>query len=367
MNLRKTMLIDACISDQFPNQLKGLVVSPPAKGYPDKWMTERIHLVFLRDILTGIEIDNLRSAICDNSQFACNHVAGQKLDASPNRGVRVMADNTNALKTFAWTAHASKASITVESSAEPFPLGLRDCIGTIRAHIKTVCPGVDETDDGFATLAVVNRYDNVCNRISPHEDDQPWYADPCIFASITFYEKDLMNPDFGARFFIKHSNGDNVRVHLPDASLLVMSAKITHEVRPPPKKLHPHFVTRYNATLRNLHKDPLLRYMGYANHFRYYGNPQRMVVPQDLVDNPDVVTLAKRFKSVQRRDVTNTVDIVAGDSVSNRTKRKREYRDALTKYYSTGEPKHKKLMKTVLSKTNVVLEAMQHVCAELHV
>lgn len=360
------MPIDACISDHSPNQLQDFVMSPAAKGYPDKWMTERIHLVFLRDILTGIEIDNLRSAICDNSQFACNHVAGQKLDASPNRGVRVMADKTNASKTFAWTAHASKASVTMESSAEPFPPGLTDCIGKIRAHIKTVCPGVDEADDGFATLAVVNRYDNVCNRISPHEDDQPWYADPCIFASITFYEKDLEHPDFGARFFVKHINGDNVRVHLPDASLLVMSAKITHEVRPPPKKLHPHYVTRYNATLRNLHKDPFLRYMGYANHFRYYGNPQRMVVPQGLVDNPDIVALAERFKSIHRHSVSNKMVIAIGESVSNRAKRKREYRDTLTEYYSSCEPQHKRLMKTTLSKSNVVLEAMQHVCTELH-
>ena len=65
--------------------------------------------------------------------------------------------------------------------------------------------------------------------------------------------------------------------------------------------------------------------------------------------------------------VSNKMDITIGDSVSNRAKRKREYRDKLTKHYSTGDSQHKRLMKTVLSKSNVVLEAMQHVCAEFHV
>lgn len=355
------------------NELEKCVLSKKC-CYPDNWMKERMSLVLLKDILHEEEVESLRRSICDSSKFTFGHVAGQKLGASPNRGVRVMCDVESASKSFAWTAHASRASTTVTSSAEPFPPGLMNCIGKLKNYIKRVCPTVDSSDQGFATLAVANSYNSSKHRIAPHTDDQPWYAEPCIFASLTFYDGELNHPDSGSRFFIKHENGDSVRVHLPDASMLVMSARIVHEVRPSIKSLQNPFVTRYNVTLRNLHSDPVLRYLGYANHFRYYGTPTSLIVPDDLSNDQSIRDLKARFQTVRdikMRDIKikndsnseekndSTLQIVKGSTASMRLKRKRECRELLLERYP--DPSRKRAMKCVISKSNVVLEALEDV------
>ena len=278
------------------------------KRQPSKWLLDRIHL----SDLEGFDVESYHEEVV-NLPYINNHVGGSG-KSSPPRGVCVIGGKDKIEKTW-WTASQNTNNITLESETVFYPEKIKPLIPILIEKLKEKFPNAPISEATFA-LAVANKYNvGTKNKIAPHTDDQPWYASPPVFASVTTFPNGEPE-DYRAtfRFQVLDEGFDiptYVDLFLHHSSICLMRADVTHRVLPPLLKFKNHKV-RCNLTFRNLvsqESDPLGFVMAMSNHYRYYGNPSRMIIPNN-VKTPEL--LVQRYKTINpefkivRKEVSKT-------------------------------------------------------------
>ena len=264
-------------------------------GAPSQYITDNV-------IIYKLDDQDLQESIC-SLNFISNHVGGHGTN-SPRRGVCVfgnsLTDGTAQIPITHWTASMNASHITVSTETTPMPQSIQNAV----PHF------VDLTAKHFphATISTATYCLGVANCYSPdsdhticaHTDAQTWYAGPTpVFASITYYpDGEPEKPEHCHRFQIYDDVTKTWRfLHLRHNTLCIMRSDIYHRVIPPIAKFrNKNFGRRrINVTLRNLvhpSTNPLGYYQAVSNHFRYYGKPISITLPNDtqIEDHLDLFT-----------------------------------------------------------------------------
>lgn len=289
--------------------------------------------------------------------FIFGHVSGRG-DGSPQRGVLVMGDSTfeespKVIHKTYWTLSQNHSNISLESATTPYPNSVSKIVPEITKYMKESFPDAPISPATYA-LAVGNWYEvGGDHTISGHTDDQPWYASPPVFASITTFPKGVPDDWRETYRFQVFDPGHSkyIDLYLADESVCMMRADIMHRVLPPLKSVYTH-KPRVNITFRNLvspYTDPLGYTLAMANHYRYYGVPLRVLIPKD-VKEPEI--LIERYRKINNNLKVNKLNLTR----EQRNKKKKELRAETVKLYKNiGE----KLDKNMISKSNVVLESLE--------
>lgn len=347
----------------FPLPIDISSICPDGK-LATSWMSERIFIFDVGDLLGSQETQDLQKAVC-GLPFIYDHVGGLGTN-SPQRGVcvignRLLDETSDPIEYTHWTASQNSSHITLTTETVPLPYEV----------IKIIQPLVELTKENFPEapissstycLGVVNEYrKNYKDNISPHTDAQPWYANPPVFASITYYPDGQPKvPDACFRFKILDESVNEWRfVHLPHNSLCLMRADVTHQVSAPLEKYKSMFRRRINITLRNLvpcQSNPLGFAMALANHYRYYGKPISLTIPQetDVAKHDDLIRrycrLARQVETAEEFKI-----IRSGFTSTERKKLHSQYRQILKHIYSENQLDDSDIT-NILSKSNVVIE-----------
>jgi hypothetical protein len=252
---------------------------------PSNWLVSKINLSF-------IESPEYHKSVV-SLPFIYEHVGGSG-KSTPPRGVCTVGGGEKVERTW-WTASQNHSDITLESETLFYPAAISSVIPTLIDRLRVNFPEAPISEDTFI-LAVANHYQvETKNKISPHTDDQPWYASPPFFASITTFP-DGEPEDYRSTFrFQVLDEGFNpakfIDLYLPHSSVCIMRADITHRVLPPLSSF-PNHKTRYNLTFRNIVSsllDPLGFIMAMSNHYRYYGKPMRMLIQEETKEPEDLI------------------------------------------------------------------------------
>ena len=173
-----------------------------------------------------------------------------------------------------WTSSQQTSPIVLQSKTTTMPPALRILSQLLIPYLKETFPDAPISPATFA-LFVANEYvPNNKHTICEHTDDQPWYADPPVFASITFFPDGPPEHESATfRFQIRDEPSGKIKnVYLPDASICMMRADVKHRVLPPLKKFK-NPKRRINLTFRNLvsqKADSLGFIMAFANHLFHF-------------------------------------------------------------------------------------------------
>lgn len=345
------------------------VLSPLSSFCPDgiepsQWMLERIFVFDLSNILNPQQCQDLQDSIC-GLNFIYDHIGGLGTN-SPQRGVAVVGDrllspNSKPIKHTHWTASQNASQITTTSQTQPLPDGVLPLVQPLIGLTQQYFPDAPISSATYA-LGVANEYriDHKDN-ISPHTDAQPWYADPPVFASITYYpdgQPDI--PDACFRFKIYDDSTKQWRfVHLPHNSLCLMRADVTHRVLAPFVKYKHMFKRRINMTLRNLvckETNPLGFAMAMANHYRYYGKPIKVKLPSDCPIDKHL-DLLQRYQSLANRVGTgDRFSIVQSNYTSTQKKDIHSILRLKLKELYRENNLNQSDIDNILGKSNVVIE-----------
>lgn len=330
------------------------------------WMCDNIVVFDCNQLLTEQQAHNLQHAIV-HLDYIRNHIGGRGTN-SPQRGVcvvgdRLLRDGAQPIAHTHWTASQNASNITLTTQTTPLPSEIVPVIDPLVTCLRHCFPDAPVSSSTFC-LGVANKYmPGYKDTISAHTDDQPWYASPPVFASITYYpDGQPSDPKQCYRFQIFDITSQTWRfVHLPHNSICLMRADISHRVLPPlsSKGLTK---TRINMTLRNLvgfDTNPLGFAMALANHYRYYGKPVRVILPQDLDYIPHI-PLLKKYKALAKQVGTSNVFKIVKSSMTRdqwkqHHKQLREYIKHLYSYHKLDYQD----IDNILSKTNVVLQTTQ--------
>jgi hypothetical protein len=289
-----------------------------------------------------------------NLPFIYNHVAGDPKN-SPNRGVCVQIKDKKHFDRGSWTLSKNKSNCTLVTNTVIMEDGLKQLIPHITDVAKTNFDTFKVSDGNFA-LFVANKYNKgTKEKINPHTDDQAWYPDPAVFASVTFFpEGEPENPLDTFRFKIRDPETNKyIEAFLPHGSVCLMCANIEHQVVPPANASNS--IPRINLTYRNLIDpkiDPVGYLIGISNHFRYYGIPNKAIIPKDVYSNSkdEIDSILYKYKSINNE---LQVDIVS--DTSDRKKRKNIIKNRLREKYTTqGLTQH-----VTPYRGNVVLELLE--------
>ena len=331
-----------------------------------EWMYENIFICSLEQI--GIDTDTVNDLRDEMNYlpFIYNHVGGLGTN-TPRRGVCVVGNQTLRKKdqesiivdTTSWTSSQNKSNCILVSKTAKMPDNMNLIIPNLIAITEDIFPNVPISTSTYALLVANEYLPGHKHTISPHTDDQPWYADPPVFASVTFFPDGRpSHPNATYRFqILDESDNTWKNVFLDDATVCIMRADVTHRVLPPLVKYKNQTKRRLNATYRNLsdpNKDPLGFQMAMANHYRYYGIPLEIRIPSD-VQPP--LELIKRYQNLNPNIKINILPQTKGQRRENHKKLKIE----LEKQYKYKFPSK------MASKTNVVLETTEKALKMLNV
>lgn len=335
---------------------------------PSSWLQGRIFVCQLSDIGISLRRISEYTEQIHNSEFIYDHVGGM-VKNSPKRGVYVFgneAGNIKIDKTY-WTASQNSSNITLVSETTSYPSEVKRIIPNLAKYMSDCFPDAPVSGSTFS-LTVVNRYDaceengryegeNTCNcqhKIAPHTDAQPWYASPPVFASITTFPEGQPS-DYRATYRFQVLDEGYIKpkwvdVFLQHESVCMMRADITHRVLPPLKSFRPHR-SRVNATFRNLsceRSDPLGFVLAMGNHYRYYGIPKKLIIPSGCSASQDILDKYER--------INPNLEIEETLHSQDRKEKKADLRRKIARLYEGGGYV---LDKTMMSKTNVTLEALE--------
>jgi hypothetical protein len=328
-----------------------VVYKPKNDYWPDKqpsdWLLNRVYISQMTSF-KEIDVDSYHNAVIE-LPFIYNHVGGSG-KSSPPRGVCVVGGKEKVSKTW-WTASQNNNNITLESETRSYPQEIKQIVPVLISQLGKFFPDAPISEDTFS-LAVANHYQiGTRNKIAPHTDDQPWYASPPVFASITtFPEGEPKDYRSTFRFQVLDEGYETptyINLFLKHSTICLMRADVTHRVLPPLKKFANHKI-RYNLTFRNLvssKSDPLGYIMAMSNHYRYYGKPVRLIIPLK-VESPNL--LFERYKSLNS-DMTVTKTKIAKDQ-------KKKARSSVIKYYARNSLV---LNLKMLNKSNVTLKCLE--------
>ena len=151
------------------------------------WLDERIHVFSLDDLCDSATVTDAADTVRD-LPFIYNHVGGLGTN-SPRRGVCVVGDGAEGWKvdTTSWTASQNASNVVATASTVPLPSGIAALVPTCKALTARHFPDAPLSGASFC-LGVANEYRQGSDHtICPHTDAQPWYADPPVFVSLTFF------------------------------------------------------------------------------------------------------------------------------------------------------------------------------------
>jgi len=336
----------------------------PDDENPSKWILDRIFVVNLGDILNPQQCQDLQSSIC-GLNFIYGHIGGQGTN-SPQRGVAVVGDRllspgSEPITHTHWTASQNASQITTTTQTQPLPDGIFPLIDPLIKLTRKHFPDAPISSATYS-LGVANEYrPDYKDNISPHTDDQKWYASPPVFASITYYpdgQPEIPNACFRFKVY-DESVKKWVFVHLPNNSMCLMRADVKHQVLAPFVKYKGMFKRRINMTLRNLvppETNPLGFAMAMANHYRYYGRPIKIKLPADsVIENH--LPLLRRYRELSTQVGTSDIFSIVKSNLTSSQRRQLhlKFREKLRQLYQ-----ERKLDQVdidhILSKSNVVIE-----------
>jgi hypothetical protein len=308
---------------------------------PSEWLLSRVNLSFM-------DSPEYHQAVVD-LPFIYSHVGGSG-KTTPPRGVCTVGGREKVKRTW-WTASQNRSDVTLESETLSYPDEISSIIPSIVDKLRDNFPEAPISEDTFL-LAVANHYQvGTQNKISPHTDDQPWYASPPFFASITTFP-DGEPHDYRATFRFQVldegvSPNKFVDLYLRHSSVCIMRADITHRVLPPISSL-PNHKARYNLTFRNIvssELDPLGFIMAMSNHYRYYGKPMKMLIPEGTEEPEDLI---ERYRELNPQLKVFFVPV----------EDKKLLRKSLIEYYKANDLR---LNLEMLSKSNVTSSCIKWV------
>jgi len=315
-----------------------------------EWLSNNIYIKKLNEMknIDNNFMKNLKDEL-DNLDFIRNHVGGHGTN-SPQRGVCVMGncdlDRSNIVKETYWTLTQKKNNVTLCSRTQEMPKYLFMLAKILLKSLKNKFPDTPLSLSSFSLFVgneyIPGKYDRICE----HTDDQPWYASPPVFASLTYFpdgEPDNINSTF--RFQIRDKTDNKIKdLYLPDMSICLMRADIMHRVLPPLKKYKNH-KRRINLTFRNIVSrkiNPLGYRLAFANHYRYYGIPIKILCPENVsIDNK----IINKYKEINKE-----IKIIEVDNCEIRRMSKKRNLEILESKYPTKFPR------IMSKKSNVVLE-----------
>ena len=326
------------------------------KDPPSDWLIPRIFLTDLKSLnISDYDIESYNEYI-KSAPFIIDHVGGSGI-SSPQRGVLVIGNTSGdyTMEESFWTSSQNTSNITLVSKTVEYPEEVSCLIPSLKSYMNE-CFSSSPISDSTFSLAVANHYMvGYKHKICAHTDAQPWYASPPVFASITTFPNGIPK-DYRSTFRFQvldegYTPPKFIDLFLDQDSVCMMRADVTHRVLPPLKSQKKHY-PRINITFRNLvplKQDPLGYVLAVSNHYRYYGIPKKLILPQD-VDIP--IDLYNRYKKLNP-------DLIVSRYKKNNEKiknKKKKLRIKLKKFY-----KEKGLMynEKMASKTNVVMEALK--------
>lgn len=320
---------------------------------PTEWLSSRVCLSWL-----PVDFWNAADAAA-NLPFVHGHVGGHGTN-SPQRGVCVQCVDSAANIVGHWTLTQNKSQCTLATKAVAMDSTLSAVVPTLKKISEQNFPDTPISEASFS-LFVANEYlPGRQHTICDHTDDQDWYPSPPIFASLTFFPDGPPSDPRETFRFQLFDEGDKTwkDVHLPDRSVCMMRADIRHRVLPPLSKYANECVRRINLTYRNLISpldDPLGYLVGMSNHFRYYGIPSTVTVPQDF-DMSAISSVLDKLRALNP-NLQVRYDTRTG---KQRSEAKRECRTQIKKLYRR---KSLNLNDRMLSRSNVTLELLERVVA----
>lgn len=182
----------------------------------------------------------------------------------------------------AWRASTPASYCTAVAKTAPLPKAFIES-GIMSALRNLLREQGVMVDDSTCTGMWCNYYNRPEDNISPHTDDEDYYArnyeNDTIFVSFTLYEDEVDDYYNMARFQIK-KEGSWTDLVLPHLSLLVMSGNCEHRVL---KAKKDQFRPRYNITFRTPVRreiDVLKNYRFFSNFGRYYRQTVLLYVPE---------------------------------------------------------------------------------------
>lgn len=338
------------------------------------YIKKNIHVKSLLN-LDGVDYELLKNIKKEaiNLPFIFDHVGGRGFN-SPRRGVCVMGnqsmeENPDTIDTTNWTVSNNDSSVTLKTKTVPMGKYMRKLAFLLIPYLKQKFPDAIISPSTFA-LFVANHYiaDGRKHNISEHTDDQEWYSDPPIFASVTFFPDGMAKSEAANfRFQVRDkTNKKLIKIPLPDSSICMMRADISHKVVPPTAtSVKQGFAkSRINLTFRNIvpkKLDPIGYRLGFANHYRYYGIPIEVIFPQNYFkDNKDRKT--RMDKVIQRLKKLNPDLLLKVSNFTSQQKsiqKKKLIKIIENKLYP--DQKFKKYQEKMVKKTNVVYELLLNI------
>jgi len=323
-------------------------------------LKKKIFITSLENICNkGIDF----SGIASNFPFIYDHVGGHGTN-SPKRGVYVcgnkLLDDYIIKKTY-WNIYQQASNSTLEVKPVAMPDKFFELIPKLIKKTKEYFPKFQVSDSTY-TLFVANKYKKSMKQsIAGHTDDQYWYTRPAIFCSVTFFPKG--NPisfNHTHRFQVYDETDHKWKnLFLQHNSVCIMRADVKHRVLPPLQKYvkSGDVKTRINLTFRNIccrKKDPLGFLLGFSNHYRYYGIPRNIFIPEDQNISPKYKKVIEKYKNLNKNLVITELD----ETCKIRNLEKKQLRLDIIKKY---EVYNLDLLytKLFLSKNNCTLELMK--------
>lgn len=324
---------------------------------PSKWLRERLFVETMQSMGMNNELINGLTDEMINSNFVYDHVGGLGSN-SPKRGVYVIGNRAGnvLINETNWTSSQNTSNVTLVSQTKSYTKHYNDIVPYLQLYLSKTFREAPISDSTFS-LAVVNKYvEGLSHNIAAHTDDQPWYATPPVFCSVTIFPNGETPKDYRStyRFQVKDEGYDEpkwVDVFLPHQSVCMMRADISHRVNKPLKLAKPHY-GRINATFRNLVShvsDPLGFCLSIANHYRYYGLPLKLLIPSDIK--------FKDYLLERYRELNPEIEQIVKDHDSTEMKSKKDkLRREVRRWYREN---NLKLNDKMISKTNVVIETLE--------
>ena len=248
----------------------------------------------------------------------------------------------------AWNAStpASKCTAVAKTSALPSNFIQSGILKAIRSLLRQNNVMVD---DSTCTGMWCNYYSQPTDYISPHTDNEDYYArnydQETIFVSLTLYEDELMHYYNLARFQIKKGNNWQ-DIALPHLSLLIMSGGCEHRVL---KSKKGEFRPRYNITFRtpvNHKLDLIKNFRFFSNLGRYYRKTEIIYVPPLAFEKPPTEK-EKLFYKGGVTAVSKEGKRYKISSISNNTTK-------VISYYSNFSPVNLQLNQTKLTREELL-------------
>lgn len=347
-------------------------------GEPSDYLKQNVVLYDLNELPEQMRND-LEQSITQQ-RFVKNHVGGHGTN-SPRRGVAVfgnsLLDNTSRIPFTHWTASMNASNITLTTKTTPLPNGVRNITPLLQQLTAEHFPETPITTATYC-LGVANCYDaDSDHTICSHTDAQAWYADPCpVFASITYYPDGMPeSAEHCHRFQILDPAEDKPSwrfLHLKHNMLCIMRSDIYHRVIPPIKKYRNKNLgrKRINVTLRNLvhpSTNPLGYYQAVSNHFRYYGTPYKITMPNNTVIEDHIKLFTNYLKVAMQTGSYNEFKFIKKTEDSSKLQEYHRYlKSKIVDYYKSHKLSDVDL-KCILPKPNLVVQTTEEVCKYLQI